>query len=115
LKIQCFLRFTKNSPTATKKVLALDSLTFGSSKDMLPLQAADLFTWEVYQHGRDIMASRAEAGKPIRSGLRKLARSGRMVSQFADYSSISALAERRAKDNPHTIANIAAYFKTVMA
>jgi hypothetical protein len=93
----------------------LETLTFASSKELLPLQAADLFAWEVYQHAKDTMANRTEPGRPVRSALRKLAKSRRVVSHFADRNSIASIAERRAKNDPHVLANIAGYFKTVMA
>jgi Protein of unknown function (DUF3800) len=95
--------------------LKLKSLTFGSSKGLLPLQAADLFAWEVYQHAKDIMANRATPGNPLRSGLQELAKGGRIIVDFADRASIASLAERRAKDEPSAIANIASYLRAAMA
>jgi Protein of unknown function (DUF3800) len=92
----------------------LVSLTFGSSKDFLPIQAADLFALEVYQHTKDVMANRTTPGQPLRSNLQKLAKGRRINVDFADRASITSLADRRAKDDPNEIANIASYLRTAM-
>jgi hypothetical protein len=92
---------------------ALANLAFSSSKERLPLQAADLFAWEIYQHANDIVQKRAEPNKPIRSILERLANSQRIVSQFADRDAILRLPEHEKKFGRRQISGMEKYFRSL--
>jgi len=65
---------------------------FLSSYDILPLQAADLFAWEVYQHAKEIY----EAGKlkpPERPMLSRLNANMNLTTQLAMRSSIQKIVD----------------------
>ena len=60
------------------------SLTFGSSSRILPLQAADLIAWEMYQHATAVWNGNApKSGEFSRKQFARLANSGRCWFQLA--------------------------------
>jgi hypothetical protein len=61
----------------------LAAIAFASAAKFRPLQAADLFAWEYYQHAKEIVWGRSEPGKPKRLHFQKLIASGRVECQIA--------------------------------
>jgi hypothetical protein len=62
--------------------VAAVSVTFGSSKKILPLQAADLLAWEIYQDALQTLNGRPESEGPHRRQLRKLLEDERISVQY---------------------------------
>jgi len=69
------------------------SLTFASSKKMLPLQAADLLAWEVYQDSLDALAGRRTEKGAKREQLNRLVKGGRVTTLFCSPENVKRLAE----------------------
>lgn len=69
------------------------SVTFGNSKKMLPLQAADLLAWEIYQDSIDSLNGRREEDGPRRRQLRKLIEGGRVRVEFCSPENVHRLAK----------------------
>ena len=57
------------------------SIAFESSTDFIPLQGADLVAWELYQRGKDWLATGPET--EIRDNFQLLLNSGRIEAQIA--------------------------------
>ena len=70
----------------------ISGCAFQSSYDIKPLQAADLYAWEVYQHTRQILAERM-IGPPKREALRYMNKNMKMTTQFADRSAIQNIVD----------------------
>jgi Protein of unknown function (DUF3800) len=83
----------------------ITSVSFGSSKKILPLQAADLLAWEVYQDSIDSLNGRREAQGPRRRELRKLIERGRVRVEFCGPKNIPRLAQ--VPIDPELLAQIA--------
>ncbi|MFT3986751.1 DUF3800 domain-containing protein [Aestuariivirga sp.] len=60
----------------------LHSFSFGSSKENVPLQAADIVAWEMYQSMSDAISGQND--RPIRDNLKRLIRTKRIFAEFAD-------------------------------
>ncbi|MGH6671859.1 MAG: DUF3800 domain-containing protein [Xanthobacteraceae bacterium] len=71
------------------------SVTFASSKKMLPLQAADLLAWEIYQDALDALAGRREAEGPRRHQLTRLVAGGRVAIQFCSPQGVQRLLDHQ--------------------
>lgn len=70
------------------------SATFGSSKKLLPLQAADLLAWEVYQDALDVLnADVTKSAAPRRRTLKKMMDSGKIQVDFGTRETVQRLAE----------------------
>jgi len=69
------------------------SVTFGNSKRILPLQAADLLAWEVYQNFLDALAGRSWKNGPRRRQLQKLLNTGRVMLQYGGPEEVRKMAE----------------------
>jgi hypothetical protein len=67
------------------------SVTFGSARTLLPLQAADLLAWEIYQDALDALAGRREAEGPRRHQLTRLVAGGRVQVQFCSPENVKRL------------------------
>jgi len=65
---------------------------FRSSYDLRPLQAADLFAWEVYQHATEIFAAGA-IQPPKREPLRRLNANMKMTTQLATRQAVQQIAD----------------------
>jgi hypothetical protein len=67
---------------------------FLSSYQILPLQAADLIAWELYQFANDIHSGATNPGKPLRKQLQYLlANKPNFQAQFASRESIKKIIE----------------------
>jgi hypothetical protein len=88
-------RHAKAIGDAFEKVTQVPQITgtaFLSSYDITPLQAADLFAWEVYQHANEIFAS-GVIQPPKRQALRRLDANMKMQTQFANREAIQNIAD----------------------
>jgi hypothetical protein len=83
---------------------------FLSSKEVRPLQAADLIAWELYQFANDIYDGTAKFGKPNRHQLRYLMGNMRVDAQFASHDSIKRTAEHIAAQDQVMIRAAANHF-----
>jgi hypothetical protein len=87
-----------------ERKIELLSLTFASSKKFLPLQAADLFAYEVYQ------ASKADIDGdkllPRSSALNRFGSTGRLVGQIFDKKMFHQLAANTQQTLPTMIQNL---------
>jgi Protein of unknown function (DUF3800) len=73
--------------------IEITSATFASSKKILPLQAADLLAWEIYQDSLDSLAGRTEKEGPRRRQLRKMVETGRIRVEFCSPENVRKLAQ----------------------
>jgi hypothetical protein len=71
------------------------SVSFASSRKVLPLQAADLFAWEIYQDSLDSLAGRTEAEGPRRKQLIRLIKTGRVRIEFCGPDSVAKMAKHK--------------------
>jgi hypothetical protein len=71
------------------------SVSFASSRKILPLQAADLFAWEVYQDSLDSLAGRTEKQPPRRKQLERLIKTGRVRIEFLSPTHIRSMAQQQ--------------------
>ncbi len=88
-------RHAKAIGDAFEKVTGSPEITgcaFLSSYDVKPLQAADLFAWEVYQHANEIFNS-GIIQPPTRSALKRLNENIQMKTQYANRKSIKQIAD----------------------
>jgi hypothetical protein len=83
------------------------SVTFASARKVLPLQAADLLAWEIYQDAQDALAGRREAEGPRRPQLTRLVAGGRAVIQFCSPEGVARLIHQHW--DPEKLAMIAAH------
>jgi uncharacterized protein DUF3800 len=72
---------------------SVSSLSFSSSRKMLPLQVADLFAWEIYQDSLATLAGRAEEEGPHRQQLFRLMKGGRVRVEFCGRESVRQLTQ----------------------
>jgi hypothetical protein len=83
----------------------ITSVTFGSSKKILPLQAADLLAWEIYQDSIDSLNGRTEREGPRRRQLRRLIESGRVRVEYCSPDGVRRLVQHGI--DPTVIAELA--------
>jgi len=76
-----------------------------SSKKVLPLQAADLLAWEIYQDSIDSLNGRTEREGPRRRQLRRLIESGRVRVEYCRPEGVRRLAQHGT--NPVVLAELA--------
>jgi hypothetical protein len=76
------------------------SLTFANSAKELPLQAADLFAWEIYQDELSFLHRERPAGQFNQKLLARMAASGRFRIQSATPETIGSLVESLEKAGP---------------
>jgi hypothetical protein len=69
------------------------SLDFALSSDVPPLQAADLFAWETYQHVKDVVTNGQKITEPKRKTLLRLMSGGRFTIGVATRDRIEKLAK----------------------
>ena len=81
----------KEAPDASEIV----SVTFASSRQVLPLQAADLLAWEIYQDALDALAGRREAEGPRHPQLTRLVAGGRVAVQFCGPEGVQRLLDHQ--------------------
>jgi Protein of unknown function (DUF3800) len=81
------------------------SVSFASARKMLPLQAADLLAWEIYQDTLDALAGRREAEGPRRHQLTRLVAGGRIAIQFCSPEGVRRLMQDQ--EDPEMLAMIA--------
>jgi Protein of unknown function (DUF3800) len=91
--------------SAKQEGVEIVSATFASSKKILPLQAADLLAWEIYQDSLDSLAGRTEKEGPRRRQLRKLIEPGRVRVEFCSPENVRKLAEKHV--DPSLLSEIA--------
>ena len=72
---------------------------FLSSYDIKPLQAADLYAWEVYQHAKQIVID-GTIEPPKRKSLRYMNKNMKMTTQFADRVAIQNIVDYIKKERP---------------
>lgn len=77
----------------------ITGIAFLSSYDIRPLQAADLYAWEVYQHAKQILAD-GLIGAPKRPALRYMNKNMKMTTQFASRESIQNILDYVRSDRP---------------
>jgi hypothetical protein len=71
------------------------SLTFADAANLPPLQAADLFAWEVHQDELSFLHRERPAGKFERKLLTRMAASGRFMIQSGTPAAIGSMAKSR--------------------
>jgi hypothetical protein len=76
------------------------SLTFASADKELPLQAADLFAWEVHQDELSFLHRERQAGQFNQKLLARMSASGRFRIQSATPETIGSLVESLEKAGP---------------
>ena len=118
-----------NRPSAVKKEAAVASHAFEhgrpnklpqlvgtaflNSFDILPLQAADLIAWELYQFANDIFSGETTMGRPRRMELQRLLKDiPGFQAQFATRQSIETIAQQVANLDQSKIAVLADHFRT---
>jgi hypothetical protein len=72
---------------------------FASPFDICPLQAADLFAWEIYQHATEIFSS-GMIHPPKREALRRLNANIKMTTQLATRGAIRQIADYISSQSP---------------
>jgi hypothetical protein len=86
---------------------------FLSSLRILPLQAADLIAWELYQFANNIHSGETVAGRPIRRSLQYLQESiPQFFAQFASRESIQKIVDHAATRDPALLRAAAEHFRT---
>jgi hypothetical protein len=83
----------------------LASISFASSKTIHPLQAADLFAWEIYQDSLDSLAGRSERDGPRRGQLTRLIEKGRVRVEYCGPETVARMAKH--KVDPQFLATLA--------
>jgi hypothetical protein len=83
----------------------ITSVSFASSRKALPLQAADMLAWEIYQDSLDSLAGRPERDGPRRKQLLRLLQTGRINVEFCGPELVRKMAER--KFDPSFLSTIA--------
>jgi len=86
----------KNEGERGNKRPKLTSVSVASSKQLLPLQGADLLAWEFYHHASDIFYRGAALKDFQRPFLQALSKSGRSRLQFATTADIKRIAAEAA-------------------
>jgi len=86
----------------------LMGIEFSSSFNVLPLQAADMVAWEIYQHAKDIFVHGLEV--PTRKELLHLSRNIDFSAQIARRDSIQRIVEHWRKEDTAELKQIADYF-----
>jgi Protein of unknown function (DUF3800) len=99
-----FRRYGENESLPPK----LESISFLSSYDFLPLQAADMIAWEEYQHALDLIKN-SNLGRPRRKELSRLQKGGRIALGFASAKSIKGIAAHLKNVDPEKMLSVAAY------
>jgi hypothetical protein len=84
--------FTDGPETSDSNIA---SVSFASSKKILPLQAADLFAWEIYQDSLDSLAGRRESEGPRRKQLLRLMKGGRLRVELCGPDNVLNMARTR--------------------
>jgi hypothetical protein len=84
----------------------LESVSFLSSYDCLPLQAADLIAWEEYQHALDLIKD-GNLRRPRRKQFSRLLKGGRIEIGFASPKSIKRIAARLKTVDPEEMLAVA--------
>jgi hypothetical protein len=91
---------------------AVIGTAFLSSYKILPLQAADLIAWELYQFANDIYDGLATFGNPRRQQLRRMMDELHFEAQFATAESIKEIADFVAQRDPKMTKAAALHFRT---
>lgn len=87
--------------------LEITSATLASAKKVLPLQAADLLAWELYQDAQDALAGRRDNWGPRRDQLKRLLKSRRIRIEFCSPATIKKMAA--IQHDPKLLAKMADY------
>jgi hypothetical protein len=86
----------------------LTGIALLSSYDALPLQAADMIAWELYQHANDILVQGLKV--PARKELLHLTSNMDFNAQIAQRDSIKRIIDHWSKENPDELKKIADHF-----
>jgi hypothetical protein len=81
------------------------ALSFASSKKILPLQAADLLAWEIYQDALSALAGRPDSLPPNRPQFERLIKQGRIWIEYCSPESVQKMA--RHPVNPELLSAMA--------
>lgn len=95
-ELQKLYTLFKNEGERDNKRPKLTSVTVASSKQLLPLQGADLLAWEFYHHASDILYRGADLKGFQRPYLQALSKSGRSRLQLATTADIKRIAAEAA-------------------
>jgi hypothetical protein len=90
----------------------LASLSFETAQNALPLQAADLIAWEMYQHALDVLKKEAELTAPRRKQLAIILKEGRSAFAIATRRSVELIAEKGAKLDPESLKRLGGFLKS---
>ena len=97
-----FKRYGENERIPPK----LESVTFQSSYECLPLQGADMIAWEQYRHALDYLNGKAKT-LPRRKQLSRLTRGGRIAMGVASRHSIERIAAHLKNTDPEKLLAVA--------
>lgn len=106
-----FDRYQKQENTTDPRLV---SIAFGLASELLPLQAADLFAWECYQHANDVIHSRSRRLAIKRKNLVSLIASKRIALGIADGEAISQMRAAFAGDEA-SVEQVAKHVKAMMS
>ena len=104
---EVFKRFGENESLPPK----LAGVQFLSSFDQLPLQAADVLAWEVYQHGRDVLRNR-NLRRPARRQLSRLTKGRRINMGIAGPDVVRRIFDQLKNIDPASMLAVADHMTT---
>src|SRR6266702_4374497 len=105
-RIRGYLMFFSDMEKNESLPPKLESVTFLSSYDFLPLQAADMVAWEEYQHGLDLLKNK-HLKRPRRRQLSRLTKGGRIALGMAAPDTIKRIATRLKNVDPERMLAVA--------
>jgi hypothetical protein len=100
--------FARQSEQLAPPIIA--GTTFLNSTAVVPLQAADMLAWEIYQHAREILSNDGQITQPSRMSLRQLGQRMPLNTQIAQRHSIERIVTHVQNSDPELLRAAAVHF-----